>query len=108
LMSEEAQARGNATAWAVLWAFLATATGKVISLAGMAILARLVAPRDFGLLAYAMVFLTCAETVGDLGTGMALIYWPDRRKDAAQVTFWLNMVMGWFWFAATWLLAPSI
>ena len=95
---------GSATARAVVWAFLATAAGRVISLAGMAVLARLVAPREFGLMGFALVFLTYAETVGDLGIGTALVYWPDRRRDAAQVTFLLNLAMGWVWFG---LFVPS-
>ena len=48
------------------------------------------------------------ETVGDLGTGMALVYWPDRRDDAAQVTFAINMIAGTFWCILTILLAPFI
>ena len=37
----------GSTARAVIWSFLATASGKLITLVGMAILARIVAPREF-------------------------------------------------------------
>ncbi|MDX1585069.1 MAG: lipopolysaccharide biosynthesis protein, partial [Thermoanaerobaculia bacterium] len=99
---------GGATFRAALWAFSATAGTRLVTLVSLAILARLLAPADFGLLAFALVYITYAETVGDLGTAVTLIYWPDRRDDAAQVTFAINLLMGAFWFLLTLLLAPLI
>lgn len=96
------------TARAAVWSLLAITGTRIISLVSLIILARLLAPRDFGLLTFALVYITYIETVGDLGTGLALIYWPERKEDAALVTFWINMVAGLFWFAVTLLLAPSI
>lgn len=95
-------------AGAVVWVFVATAAGRLMSLASLVVLARLLAPADFGLLAFALVYITYVETVGDLGSGMALIYWPSRREDAAQVTFALNLAMGAVWFAVTQLTAPLV
>ncbi|HVR70439.1 MAG TPA: oligosaccharide flippase family protein [Vicinamibacteria bacterium] len=96
------------TARNVLWVLLATTVGRLLSLAALAALARLLAPADFGLLAFALVYITYAETVGDLGAGMALIYWPGRRDDAAQVAFALNVGMGLGWFALTLAVAPAV
>ncbi len=98
----------RSTAWGAVWTLVATGGARIVTLAGLAALARLLAPEDFGLLAFAFVFITYIETVGDLGTGAALIYWPDRRDDAARVTFWINVVMGGVWFTAMTLLAPAI
>ncbi len=99
---------GRRTARAAVWAFLATAGAKVITLIGLALLARLLAPREFGLLAFALVYITYAETVGDLGSGTALVYWPDRRDDAAQVTFVVNALAGVMWFLITLAIAPWV
>jgi O-antigen/teichoic acid export membrane protein len=96
------------TARAAVWSLSATVATRLISLISLAVLARLLAPRDFGLLAFALVYITYVETIGDLGSSLALIYWPDRRDDAAQVTFWINCVSGFGWFALTLLLAPTI
>jgi PST family polysaccharide transporter len=96
------------TALNVLWVVLATMAGRLLSLAALAALARLLTPSDFGLLAFALVYITYAETVGDLGAGMALIYWPGRREDAAQVAFALNVGMGLAWFALTLAVAPAV
>lgn len=102
-MTDRSSMRG-----AAVWAFLATAGTRLVTLVSLAVLARLLAPREFGLLAFALVYITYAETVGDLGTAAALIYWKERREDAAQVTFAINAVMGVIWFAVTLLLAPAI
>lgn len=99
---------GRTTARAAIWAFLGTAGARVVTLIGLALLARLLAPREFGLLAFAMVYITYAETIGDLGSGMALVYWPNRREDAAQVTFVINAVAGVLWCALTYVIAPYV
>lgn len=99
---------GGRTLRAAGWAFLSTAGSKAITLVGLALLARLLAPREFGLLAFAMVYITYAETIGDLGSGMALIYWPERREEAAQVTFVINLLAGIFWCGLTIVIAPFI
>jgi O-antigen/teichoic acid export membrane protein len=96
------------TARAAGWAFLATAGTRLITLISLTVLARLLAPAEFGLLAFALVYITYAETIGDLGTAVALIYWKDRREDAAQVTFLINAAMGALWCIVTILLAPVI
>jgi PST family polysaccharide transporter len=87
---------------------LGTGAGKLLTLAAIAVLARLLAPAEFGLFAFALVYLTYLETFGDLGSGTALIYWPDRTRDVAQLTFVLNLLTGVAWFLLTWLLAPAV
>ncbi|MFP5245941.1 MAG: oligosaccharide flippase family protein [Thermoanaerobaculia bacterium] len=96
------------TARAAVWAFLATAGGKAVTLLSLVLLARLLAPREFGLLAFAMAYMTYVEAIGDLGSGMALVYWPDRREEASQVTFLINALAGVGWCVVTLALAPAI
>lgn len=96
------------TARAAVWAFVSMGGAKLITLVGLIFLARLLAPAEFGLLAFALVYITYAETVGDLGSGTALVYWPDRREEAAQVTFLINLAAGTFWCVSTILIAPAI
>lgn len=103
-----ARTTAQTTARAAVWAFASTAGAKAITLIGLSVLAHLLAPREFGLFAFALVYITYVETIGDLGSGMALVYWPDRRDDAAQVTFVVNAIAGVLWCAATIALAPAI
>lgn len=81
---------------------------KIITLVSLTFLARLLAPAEFGLLAFALTYIVYVDTIADLGSGTALIYWPDRRDDAAQVTFVINLTAGLFWSALTFLSAPAI
>lgn len=99
---------GDGAAWSVAWAFAGTVASRLLWLGALAVLARLLAPRDFGLLAFALAYIVYVETVADLGTGAALIYWPGQREEAAQVTFVSNAFAGLFWCALTLLAAPWI
>src|SRR5688572_30562025 len=92
----------------VVWVLGALLGGRLLSVVSLAVLARVLAPADFGLLAFALVYITYVETVGDLGAGMALIYWPARRADAAQVALALNLGTGLLWFALTLAAAPAV
>lgn len=99
---------GRSTAKAVGWAFVATSGSRIVTLIGLTLLARILAPAEFGLLAFALAYIVYVDTIADLGTGTALIYWPDRRDDAAQVTFLVNLGAGLFWCTLTYFLAPFI
>lgn len=99
---------GHRTAWGVVWALLTTAGGRAISLVTLAVLARLLAPAEFGVLAFALACLAYLDTIGDLGTGVALVYWPARWREVAQVTFVTGLASSVVWFAVIWLLAPAI
>lgn len=69
------------------WQSISYVGGKLLVLVSTAILARLLTPSDFGLVALALVFVTYAEVVADLGVAQALIYLQPRRSyaDAAIV-----------------------
>jgi len=107
-LTQERHGIGRATARAAIWAFSSATGAKAVTLVGLALLARMLAPHEFGLLAFAMAYITYAETIGDLGSGVALIYWPDRRDDAAQVTFITSVITGIGWVVITILLAPYV
>lgn len=96
------------TAWGVVWAFAATALSRLAWLAALAFLTRLLGPGEFGLFAFGLVFLVYLETLGDLGTGAALIHWPRRAAEAAHVTFYLNLGLGVVWFAVAQAVAPWV
>ena len=106
-MSEQ-HAIGRQAATGMAWSIFASAGGRLISLASIAVLARLLTPTHFGLVAFAMVFIAYVEAIGDLGTGAALIRWPEQWREVAQVTFAINLAMGLVWFGLTVVSAPAI
>lgn len=96
------------TARGIAWSMFGSFGGRAISMVSLAILARLLVPEDFGLLAFALVFIAYLETVGDLGTSAALVYWPGRWRDVAQLTFLANVSMGLFWVAISMATASAV
>lgn len=89
------------------WQALSFLGGKVLVLVATAVLARVLAPEDFGLVALALVLISVADVIGDAGVAQALVYLPQtrRRTDAALATavgFSGTLV------AAAWLTAPVV
>ena len=92
----------------LVWTLTAMLATRLVTLAALAVLARLLAPDDFGLLAFALAYITYVTALGDLGTNTALIYWPGRNGDAAQVTFVISVATSFLCLAGTVFLAPTI
>ncbi len=92
----------------LVWAFLASGSAKILSLASAMVLARLLAPEAFGLMGFGLVVATYLDSIADLGTGAALIYWPDRRREAAQLAFVANLASGLCLLGAARSLAPFV
>jgi lipopolysaccharide exporter len=55
------------------WAYSSYVGGRLLVLLATAILAHLLDPKDFGLVALALVFMAMLETVKDFGLGQALV-----------------------------------
>ena len=58
------------------------------------ILARLLEPKDFGVLAMIMIFSALAQSVIESGFGMALIQKQDATHTDESTVFWFNIVGG--------------
>ncbi|MEA2450639.1 MAG: hypothetical protein QOG63_2571 [Thermoleophilaceae bacterium] len=71
----------------MFWAYGSYVGGRVLVLVSTAILARLLGPEDFGLVALALTFTVFLDTIGDLGVSQALIIVDDdeveRRANTA-------------------------
>lgn len=76
------------------WNFGALAGSKVVTLAATAILARLLVPADFGIVALGLVVLTYLDAVRDLGVGAAVVQreGDDERTLATALT--LSVISG--------------
>lgn len=87
---------GARTIRGMLWAYGSYVGGRLLVLASMAVLARLLTPGDFGVVALAVVILTFLDTIRDLGLGQALIArGRDGEEEArAQTVFSWTVVIG--------------
>lgn len=79
---------GGRTFRAVAWAYGSYVGGRVLVLASTAILARLLTPRDFGLVAAALIAITLLETLRDFGVTQALIVHPKSEALELGHTAW--------------------
>lgn len=90
-----------------LWNYASFALSKGVTFISTIILARILAPEDFGLVAMGLVFINFLERLNELGVGHALIYQQgdlNRRSDAA---FWVSISIN-FLLAVTALFAAPL
>ena len=81
------QTLGRQAVSGVFWQGTSFLGGKMLVLLATAILARLLAPAQFGVVGLALVFIGIADVVSDAGVAQALIYMPASRRlnDAAFI-----------------------
>lgn len=72
------------------------------------ILARLLTPSDYGLLAMIAVFNAIAFTFINSGFGNALIRKPDLSEDDNSTAFYFNIIAGVVMAGVIWLIAPWV
>ena len=65
----------------------------VLQLAVLPVLARLLDPSSFGLLALATPFILFPSMISDLGLGNALVRTPNSTQELESTVFWLSMAM---------------
>ena len=87
-----------------MWTHGALLAGKLIVLVNTVILARILLPDDFGLVAISLVILTYLETAASLGSGAAIVWRHDDPEKTAAVALSIglagSLLMGGLTFAA--------
>ena len=79
----------------MFWAYGSYVGGRALVLVSIAILARLLTPGDFGLVALALAFIAFFETLRDLGVTQALILTDEEEVEARAETAWVaSLVIG--------------
>ena len=76
------------------WTAASIFGGQLLNLLTTLILAKLLAPSDFGLVAVALLVVTTAQIFRDLGLAQALIYRTDHIEEAASTAFFLVIIWG--------------
>jgi lipopolysaccharide exporter len=82
---------GPATGTAVLWRGLQLVGTRIISLAKFLVLARILAPRDFGLLAIALVAVDLMLTITDFGMAFALVQREHVERPHYDTAWTVNL-----------------
>jgi len=93
---------------AFLWVSSAKGFSQASSWLVTLILARLLLPADFGLLAIAWVFIGLLDLINELGIGAAIIQKQDLNEQDLHSTFWFIIVTSSLLYLLSYLLAPTI
>jgi PST family polysaccharide transporter len=87
---------GARVASATFWSYAAYAVGRGSGLVGLALVARLLSPHEFGIFAMAMVAINLLEVVKDFGLRPAVIYLlgTDEPGPVLDTAFYLSVGSG--------------
>ncbi|MEP1305326.1 MAG: lipopolysaccharide biosynthesis protein [Balneola sp.] len=72
------------------------------------ILARLLSPEDYGLIAMLMIFFAIGQTFVDSGMGQALIRKEEITDQDRSTVFWFNLMISIIFYAILYFCAPAI
>jgi PST family polysaccharide transporter len=93
---------------ALKWSVLGELGARVLGPLTFVVLARVLLPVDFGVVAAATVVVSLAQVLCELGLAKALVQRNDRLPEAAVTAFWMNAAFGLLMTALAWVLAPAI
>lgn len=100
------QAIGRHVGRGLRWTLLGTLATKVGSFAMSLVMARLLAPEEFGLFAIALAATAFAMHVNDVGIIAATVQWRGKLEDMAPTAATLAVLFSAGWYAVFWFTAP--
>lgn len=92
-MSEKLEHKSSLTS-SILWSILGAAGQQVAALAIFVLLARMLGPPDFGLLALAAVFVDVFATLAKFGVTEIVIRHTQLQDRRLSTAFWLSALVG--------------
>ena len=92
----------------VSWSAAERFVGQTCQLVVTVVLARLLSPDDFGLIAIVLVFIAVSQSLIDSGLSSALIQKTERDDLDFSTVFHFNVVFGASIFAILFMLAPWV
>jgi O-antigen/teichoic acid export membrane protein len=90
------------------WTVAAQVSRQLTQFAVGIMLARLLSPQDFGLLAMVLVFTAFVATFRDAGLGAALVQRQDVERNHAETVFWSSIGLAVGLTTVLWVSAPAV
>jgi len=91
-----------------LWVFALRVSDGSLGLIKLLILARLLAPSDFGLLGVAFLIIATLDTFSQTGLDTALIQMKDNIKDYLNSVWSINIIRGFILYIILFVSAPYV
>lgn len=92
----------------VRWTAASSVTISVSQLLQLTVLARILAPRDYGLMAIVAIVLGVAQAYVDMGVSNAIIHRQDSTPQQLSSLYWLNVAAGGIVYVAVVAMTPAI
>ncbi|HET8701405.1 MAG TPA: MOP flippase family protein [Nitrococcus sp.] len=90
------------------WTAASTAATVTLQFFQLAVLARLLSPRDFGLMAMLVVVTGFAQIFAGMSISQSIIYRHDTTRDQLSTLFWLNVLAGGCVFLVLIAISPLV
>ena len=91
-----------------LWAVGRESVTQILAIPTAVILARLLSPADFGIVAAASFFVQLGKRLGNMGLNTALVRMKDVREEHRASVFLLNMTVGLLTWGILMAFAPYV
>lgn len=92
----------------VIWSSVERFSVQGIQFLVMLVIARILAPRDYGLIGMLAIFLAVSQALIDSGFSQALIRKQDRTESDNSTVFFFNIVVSSLLYVILFLLAPWV
>lgn len=92
----------------VKWTTFGSLFNAVLQIVQLAILARILSPSDFGLMAIVMVIIGFSNMFIDMGISNAIIYKQKVTKNQLTSLYWLNVFVGLLLFLIILIISPFV
>ena len=92
----------------LFWKLFERGGNAVVQMVVQVVMARLLAPEQFGMLAIMLVFVNLGNVIVQSGLNTALIQAPDATEDDCSTVFWFSLAVSLALYAAVFLSAPGI
>src|SRR5262245_39779163 len=93
---------------AVKWSLIGTVGMQSVQFFITVILARLLAPAEFGLIAMLSLVMAIANSLLDSGFGSALIQKQNATRRCESSIFYFNLLMSLLMYTVLWMIAPAV
>ncbi len=108
ILRAERQGLRSRTARGLGWNLIGGLGAQPLTLLTTMILARLLTPSDFGVVAMTSVLIGLAQMLNEFGLTSAIVQRPTLANEEVDSVFWFNMGMGLALTAVAWLLAEPV
>ncbi|WP_072371376.1 lipopolysaccharide biosynthesis protein [Thermophilibacter mediterraneus] len=98
----------SVTIRSLFWKLFEQGGSSVVTLLVQVVMARLLAPSEFGVLAIMLVFVNVGNVIVQSGLNTAIIQAPDATEEDFSTVFWMSLALSVALYGALFLAAPAI